>query len=301
MDAIRLIERDHHEVEDLFQQFEQSPTGQPGHRQDLAHTIIRELSIHASIEEQILYPAMRRALPDGNRLVQEALDEHQKAKKALAEIDDTDPEDPEFEPRVRALIQDVRHHVDEEESELLPQLRASLPSEELEEMGQRLALAKPTAPTRPHPHAPATPPANLVAETAAAAVDRARDAATGRSEKKPAPRKKPPTTKAGARRKKPSGAPKATRGKRAGATSRPRTRAAPARPRRTTAGPVIQVLLGKDGDWRAERRGSTRALARGPRKREVVQKARARARSQEGKLVIRDSAGKVQEEHTYGR
>jgi len=70
----------------------------------------------------------------------------------------------------------VRHHVEEEETELFPKLRASITTAELQEMGGALASAKKLAPTHPHPNAPDTPPGNVAAGAAAAVIDKARDA-----------------------------------------------------------------------------------------------------------------------------
>ena len=161
MNAVELIERDHREVEQLFREWEQ---GDPGARRDVVQTIIRELSVHAAIEEQVLYPAMRRLLPDGERLMQEAIQEHQEAKEVLSDLEAKGPEDPGFTQKVGALIQDVRHHVEEEERELLPSLASAMSDQELDELGERLEIARRAAPTRPHPHAPSTPPGNIAAD-----------------------------------------------------------------------------------------------------------------------------------------
>lgn len=172
-DAIQLLTSDHTEVEQLFTQIESMPEGPP--RAHLVADIVRELSVHAAIEEQILYPAMRKALPDGETLVQEAIDEHQEVKEALAAIERAETP-AERDPLLARVIGDVRHHVEEEETELFPKLRASVATEELRDMGAKLATAKKVAPTRPHPNAPNTPPANIIGGAAAAVLDKARDA-----------------------------------------------------------------------------------------------------------------------------
>ncbi len=172
-DAIQLLTTDHTEVEQMFTQVETLPEGDT--RDETVAAIIRELSIHAAIEEQVLYPAMRKALPDGETLVQEAIDEHQQVKETLAAIERADtPAD--RGPLLVQLIGNVRHHVDEEETELFPKLRASIGSDELQDMGSKLAAAKKMAPTHPHPNAPNTPPGNIVGGAAAAVLDKARDA-----------------------------------------------------------------------------------------------------------------------------
>ena len=171
--AIELLTADHTEVEQMFRQIEAMPDGDA--KGQIVGDIIRELSIHAAIEEQILYPAMRKALPDGETLVQEAIDEHQQVKETLAAIERADAAAAR-DPLLVQLIGNVRHHVDEEETELFPKLRASIGSAELEEMGGKLAAAKKMAPTHPHPNAPNTPPGNIVGGAAAAILDKARDA-----------------------------------------------------------------------------------------------------------------------------
>ena len=172
-DAIQLLTTDHAEVDAMFGQIESLPEGDA--RNDLVNGIIRELSVHAAIEEQVLYPVMRKELPDGDHLVQAAIDEHQQVKEALAAIERADTPT-ERDPLLVQLIADVRHHVEEEETELFPKLQASIGTSELKDMGTKLAAAKKMAPTHPHPNAPNTPPGNVVAGAAAAVMDKARDA-----------------------------------------------------------------------------------------------------------------------------
>ena len=172
-DAIELLTSDHAEVNQMFVQVEALPEGES--RDRLVREIVRELSVHAAIEEQILYPAMRKALPDGDTLVQEAIDEHQQVKETLSAIERADSA-AEQQPLLVQLIGNVRHHVDEEETELFPKLRASIGQGELQAMGAELAQAKKMAPTHPHPNAPNTPPGNVVGGAAAALLDKARDA-----------------------------------------------------------------------------------------------------------------------------
>ncbi|MFL5796885.1 MAG: hemerythrin domain-containing protein [Actinomycetota bacterium] len=181
MDAIDLILQDHREVDGMFEQFEQlKGDGASADKREVVEKIVRELSVHAAIEEEVLYPVVRDVLPDGNKLVEESLEEHQGAKEALAEIDKTSPDDPAFDAKVTELIADVRHHVEDEESGILPKLREALDDAARHEMGHKLERAKFRAPTRPHPHAPATPPTNKLAGPPAALIDRARDAMEGR-------------------------------------------------------------------------------------------------------------------------
>ena len=116
-DAVELLTNDHAEVEQMFRQIESLPDGDA--KDELVAEVIRELSVHAAVEEQVLYPAMRKALPDGDTLVQEAIEEHQRVKETLAAIERAETP-AEREPQLVRLMGDVRHHVDEEETELFP-------------------------------------------------------------------------------------------------------------------------------------------------------------------------------------
>ena len=137
--------------------------------------MITELSVHAAIEEQFLYPAVRREIPDLESDVLQAMEEHHVVKWLLAEIKKTDPTDERFGAKVAVMMETVRHHVWEEESEVFPEVRASLSRARLRELGDKLAEGKLLAPTRPHPRATDTPPANLISGAVSGAIDRARD------------------------------------------------------------------------------------------------------------------------------
>src|SRR5688500_5277490 len=125
MDAIKLLTDDHRTVEGLFQRYEQ-PGADTETRRAVVDEIIRELSIHAVLEEQLLYPRLRDAVPGGEPMAEEALQEHQEAKEELARLDKTAADDPRFDGLVRSLISDVRHHVEEEETELFPGMTQAL-------------------------------------------------------------------------------------------------------------------------------------------------------------------------------
>jgi hemerythrin superfamily protein len=172
-DAIEVLTTDHNEVDQMFAQLESLPDGQQ--KDALVREVVKELSVHAAIEEQVVYPVMRRSLTDGDSKVEEAIDEHQKVKETLAAIERADSS-AQRDQHLQSLVKDVRHHVKEEESELFPELRAAVSEQEIRQMGAQLEAAKKLAPTHPHPNAPNTPPGNLVGGVAAAVMDKARDA-----------------------------------------------------------------------------------------------------------------------------
>jgi hemerythrin superfamily protein len=176
MDAIALLRQDHREVERLFKQFEKAGPRAHKSKRNLADKVIKELSVHAAIEEQVFYPAVREAVEETEDTVLESLEEHHIVKWTLSELDGMDPEAERFVPKMTVLIESVRHHVEEEEDELFPKVREALSRKQLAEIGEAMEKAKKAAPTRPHPHAPDTPPGNLVAGPGAAVLDKARDA-----------------------------------------------------------------------------------------------------------------------------
>src|SRR5690242_10408120 len=160
MDAIAVLKKDHLEVDRLFTKFEKTRSAQERHR--LAERIVRELSIHAAIEEQLVYPRLRGRLDGAEGEVLLALEEHHFAKVALVEIEALPAESDRLEPKVRILAENVRRHVQEEERELLPALKRLVSAEELVELGDALVAAKRLV-------------GNMLTTPAAAVYDRSRD------------------------------------------------------------------------------------------------------------------------------
>jgi hemerythrin superfamily protein len=173
-DAIELLTSDHREVEQFFKQYE-AAANDDGVAHHAAEQIIQELSVHAAVEEMILYPMMRRIAPEQEGLVDHSLEEHQEVKELLAKVDGRPANDPEVRQLFGKLKSSVEEHVSEEEGKLFPALRSHVKEDELMSMGEKMAKAKAMAPTHPHPNAPNTPPGNLVAGPLAAVADKVRD------------------------------------------------------------------------------------------------------------------------------
>jgi hemerythrin-like domain-containing protein len=173
MNAIDLLTQDHRQVKDLFKRFED--TDEEAARRGIAETLIKELSIHAAIEEAHFYPEIRDNVEGADELVNESLHEHQELKERLATVDGMLDKagTKAFADKVAKVREAVEHHVGEEEGELFPRVRESLSKTKLEEIGRALKNAKASAPTRPHPH---QPPATEITGKADAVVDIARDA-----------------------------------------------------------------------------------------------------------------------------
>ena len=176
MDAITLLKNDHKTVEALFKKFEKAGEKAYKTKRDVVDKIIEELSVHAAIEEQVFYPAVRESVPKEEDTVLESLEEHHVVKWVLSELEKMSPEDERFDAKVTVLIENVRHHIEEEETEMFPGVREALGRKQLGEIGAAMEKAKKVAPSRPHPRAPDTPPGNLVAGAGAAAIDKTKNA-----------------------------------------------------------------------------------------------------------------------------
>jgi hemerythrin-like domain-containing protein len=165
-------------VEALFQGFEGSGPRAVKTRRKLVDQMIEQLSVHAFIEEQVLYPAARQEVPSAGDDVLEALEEHHVVKWQLQELLDLDPSDERFAAKVTVLTENVRHHVKEEEGELFPLLRTTLGRARLSELGIELADAKQIAPHHPHPRVPPHPAEHLLPDAVTSVIDRAKEAIT---------------------------------------------------------------------------------------------------------------------------
>jgi hemerythrin superfamily protein len=179
MDAITLLKDDHQTVEQLFKRFEKAGDRAHVQKRQIVDRIIEELSVHAAIEEQVFYPVARAAVPKTEDLVLESLEEHHVVKWLLSELVDMDPAHERFDAKVTVLIENVRHHVEEEESDFFPKVRKQLGRKELTDLGETMADAKKSAPTRPHPRMPDAGPANAVAGAITGVVDRVNDNLSG--------------------------------------------------------------------------------------------------------------------------
>jgi hemerythrin superfamily protein len=191
MDAITLLAEDHQTVEQLFRQFEKLTERAQKSKQKIVMKVIKELAVHAAVEEMFFYPAVRmaalkaetRAAKKAAETVLESLEEHHIVKWTLSELEKMKPEDERYDAKMTVLMEMVRHHVEEEQDELFPAVRKLLEPAVLAELGGRMEKAKRVAPTRPHPRAPDQPPGNLMMGTMAAMMDRTKDMVRDMAEK----------------------------------------------------------------------------------------------------------------------
>ena len=134
--AISILKKDHDTVKDLFDQFEKA--GTPAKKTKIINEALGELKIHALLEEEIFYPAVRAHV--GNDLMNEADEEHHVAKVLIAELDSSGKKNDHRDAKFTVLSENVRHHIKEEENEMLP--KAKELDIDFEALGQRMLALK---------------------------------------------------------------------------------------------------------------------------------------------------------------
>jgi len=179
MDAITLLKDDHKTVEQLFRRYEKAGDRAHAEKRNIVERFTEALSVHAAIEEQLFYPVVRATVPGTEDMALESLEEHHIVKWVLSELEHMEPEDERFDAKVTVLIENVRHHVKEEEQDFFPKVRDELGRDALSHLGDAMVEAKKTAPTRPHPRSPDSPPGNVVVGAAVGVADRIGDTVSG--------------------------------------------------------------------------------------------------------------------------
>ncbi|AWB93465.1 hemerythrin domain-containing protein [Aeromicrobium chenweiae] len=164
--------RDHARLDELLQQLEESRRHQ---EDDLLREIYRLVFPHAFAEEGVLWPVMRRVLPDGQALTLEVEQEHQEVNELVAQIDRLPAGDPERDARIRRLVEVLKEDVHDEEDVLLPRLESRLSDRQLQALGLAWEVVRRTAPTRAHPVVSRRPPGNTTSALPLSIIDRSRD------------------------------------------------------------------------------------------------------------------------------
>lgn len=167
-----LVRRDHQKVEVLFGSLE---TTSDANLVDYFCELREQLVRHEVAEEIVVYPAFRHNVPSGDGIANERMAEQAAAERLLARLDGEG--DPVILRRgLEELRTDVLAHAAQEEQTILPALTSYSEAVELDQLAGRYESALESAPTHPHPHAPDSPPANIVVGPIAALADRFRDA-----------------------------------------------------------------------------------------------------------------------------
>jgi hemerythrin superfamily protein len=182
LDVVTYLKAQHQQIKELFSQVRATR----GEMRESAFTELRRLlAVHETAEELIVHPAARKALPEGESIVNIRLQEENKAKKELSSLESLAIDSTEFEAGLGTLAMDVLAHAEAEERQEFEPLGQSLDSAQLEKMRRTVELAERFAPTRPHPGVESQG-ANLLLGPFAAMVDRFRDLVAGTSANTPA-------------------------------------------------------------------------------------------------------------------
>jgi hemerythrin-like domain-containing protein len=186
MDAITFLRQDHHSVLGLLETLDGAPSGsgaQSSGLETMVNNLIIAESQHEAIEEQLFWPAVRRAI--GDSVADKAIEQEQAGKKLLQRLEDGKPGDADYHEALQEFVKAGREHIAYEQEEVWPLVEVAISREELEKMGEKLEAAKKMAPTRPHPDTPPNPAVLKTVGMGAAVVDHVRDAVTGRGEDNP--------------------------------------------------------------------------------------------------------------------
>jgi len=128
MDAIVMLKDEHKQVEKLFKALEKDDLS-------VVPKICEALTLHAAVEESVFYPAVNKEAEDEQDEIAEAYEEHHLVKILIAELQDLDPADIAYKAKATVLMELVRHHVEEEEDEMFPEVRSQLGRKRLQEIG----------------------------------------------------------------------------------------------------------------------------------------------------------------------
>ncbi|HET9112255.1 MAG TPA: hemerythrin domain-containing protein [Burkholderiales bacterium] len=139
IDAITLLTKDHAEVKAMFKEYEGLTKRAVVGRKKLATQICRSLTLHAMLEEEIFYPAVRRAIKEDD-LMDESLVEHASVKELIAQVENMEPDDDLYDAKLKVMSEQVEHHVREEEGEMFPKVRKT--NLDLISMGQEMSARK---------------------------------------------------------------------------------------------------------------------------------------------------------------
>ena len=156
MNPTQLLKQDHRTVKALFRRF--AKESRTAEKQKLGQEIIEELSIHAAIEEHLIYPLLRERGERVEEAVLNALEEHHAVKMVLAELDGMNADHERYDAKMHVIQESVESHIEEEEAKLLPRLDAMLGAEDRKVLAESMLELKRAVPNHPHPNAPDSPP-----------------------------------------------------------------------------------------------------------------------------------------------
>jgi hemerythrin superfamily protein len=148
-DAIVMLKDDHTRVKKLFREFEKAGPNDKATKNRTVSRILEELTVHTYLENEVMYPEVRRLIPDLEEDVLESYEEHHVADVLCFELSMMDGDDERFDAKTMVLIESVGHHIDEEEREWFPKVREALGRRQLQELGARMEQMRASAPRKP--------------------------------------------------------------------------------------------------------------------------------------------------------
>jgi hemerythrin-like domain-containing protein len=142
MDAIKLLKDDHKKVKSLFREYEGAGDRAYQTKARIAEQVFAELEVHSKIEEEIFYPAVQaKGSKDGKEVVLEGYEEHHVVDVLINELKALDPQDDRFDAKFKVLTENVEHHIEEEESEMLPDAAKKL-GDDVDRLAEQMARRK---------------------------------------------------------------------------------------------------------------------------------------------------------------
>ena len=148
-DAIVLLKNDHKEIRKLFRQFRKAGKNAKAEKQKIVDKIIESLTVHTYLENECMYPEVRKLVPDLEDDILESFEEHHVADVLCMELTAMSSGDRHFDAKTTVLIENVEHHIEEEEEEWFPDVRANLARKQLQQIGQQMIDMKEKAPRSP--------------------------------------------------------------------------------------------------------------------------------------------------------
>jgi hemerythrin superfamily protein len=148
-DAIVLLKNDHKEIRRLFAQFDKAGENATATKGQLVKKIIELLTVHTYLENEVMYPEVRKLMPDLEEDILESYEEHHVADVLCAELMALDPDNERFDAKTTVLIESVTHHIEEEESDWFPEVRSGVGRKQLQEIGAKMESMRKKAPKSP--------------------------------------------------------------------------------------------------------------------------------------------------------
>jgi hemerythrin superfamily protein len=148
-DAIVLLKNDHKEIRKLFGQFDKAGENATAAKGQIVKKIIELLTVHTYLENEVMYPEVRKLMPDLEDDILESYEEHHVADVLCAELMLLKPDNERFDAKTTVLIESVTHHIKEEEDDWFPEVRSGVGRKQLQEIGAKMESMRKKAPKSP--------------------------------------------------------------------------------------------------------------------------------------------------------